>query len=76
MSRQSIGEYLCTVVTNDDDLWVVAEALDAIFDVFAGDETDPVVKEINLVTRLRAVVPNLKVKVCCLLMMIFLCLSI
>lgn len=51
------------VATKDMELWVVAEALDAIFDVFAEDHIDPVVKEIGLVGKLRSLSPMLKSKV-------------
>ena len=42
---------------------MIAEALDAIFDVFAEDHTDPVLHEIDLVAKLQAVAPTLKTKV-------------
>ena len=47
----------------DQRLWVVAEALDAIFDVFAEDHTDPVLRELDLVAKLQAVTAILKTKV-------------
>ena len=40
-----------------------AEALDAIFDVFSEDHIDVICKEINLVERLKVLVPVLKQKV-------------
>ena len=47
----------------DTDLWVVAEALDAIFDVFGEDHLNPVIKEIELIEKLKSVAPALKSKV-------------
>ena len=60
---QTIGLFLHSVVCDDQQLWVIAEALDAIFDVFAEDHTDPVLHEIDLVAKLQAVAPTLKTKV-------------
>ena len=45
---------------------MVAEALDAIFDVFAEDHLNPGMREIGLVDKLQALVPSLKQKVSCL----------
>ena len=59
-----MGEFLCHVVSSDSEVIVVAEALDAMYDVFAEDKTDPVVKELGLVAKLQELVPVLKKKVC------------
>ena len=56
--------FLLEVVCKDSDLWVVAEALDSIFDVFGEDHIDPVVKEIGMVEKLKNIAPALKSKVC------------
>ena len=42
---------------------MVAESLDAIFDVFGPDETDPILKEIGLIAKLKVLAPILKRKV-------------
>ena len=63
MFFQDIGVFLLEIVCKDSDLWVVAEALDAIFDVFGEDHIDPVVREIGLVEKLNTVAPALKAKV-------------
>ena len=55
--------FLLEVVCKDSDLWVVAEALDSIFDVFGEDHIDPVVREIGLVEKLKSIAPVLKSKV-------------
>lgn len=60
---QDIGVLLLEVVCKDADLWVVAESLDSIFDVFGEDHVDPVLREIGLVEKLRTVAPALKAKV-------------
>lgn len=49
--------------THGTDLVVVAEALDALFDVFADDATDPVAQNLQLTEKLKAIMPQLKAKV-------------
>lgn len=44
-------------------MWVTAEALDVIFDVFAEDHIDSIAKEIGLVEKLQHILPSLKGKV-------------
>ena len=63
---QGIGVFLLEVACKDGELWVVAESLDALFDVFAEDHVDVVAKEIELLQKLRSLVPVLKTKVSCL----------
>ncbi|KAJ1524347.1 hypothetical protein ONE63_010849 [Megalurothrips usitatus] len=58
-----IGKFLLDAVSRDSELWVIAEALDCIFDVFGEDETDKAAFDIDLVTKLRSLAPSLKNKV-------------
>ena len=44
-------------------LWVVAEALDCIFDLFGEDHLDVICRQIELVHKLKAITPILKAKV-------------
>ncbi|XP_074644939.1 HEAT repeat-containing protein 3-like [Tubulanus polymorphus] len=60
---KNIGLFLVELASNDSELWVTAEALDGLFDVFAEDHVDPIVKEIALVPKLKQIAPALKVKV-------------
>lgn len=60
---QPIGELLCGVVSSDDSLLVVAEAIDSLMDVFAEDHTDPLLKELDVISKLNALLPQLKAKV-------------
>ena len=60
---QLIGNFLLRFVCSDDEVWVVAEALDSTFDVFAEDETNQVLLELNLIETLKSVMPQLKRKV-------------
>ena len=60
-----MGSQLLEVATKDNSLWVTAEALDAIFDVFGdGDVADIVAVNIGLVAKLKTLVPQLKARVC------------
>ncbi|XP_034236433.1 HEAT repeat-containing protein 3 [Thrips palmi] len=58
-----IGKFLMDAAVRDAELWVTAEALDCIFDVFGEDETDKAAFDIDLVNRLRGLAPALKNKV-------------
>jgi len=58
-----IGSCLLQVITTDGQLWIVAEALDAIYDIFAEDHVDIVGNEIALLQVLKSVVEPLKQKV-------------
>lgn len=59
-----IGSALLQVATQDPDLVVNGEALDALFDVFAdGDEAETAAKNIQLLPALKALQPVFKAKV-------------
>ncbi|XP_005110564.1 HEAT repeat-containing protein 3 [Aplysia californica] len=58
-----IGFILCEVACNNEDVVVMAEALDSLFDVFKEDHTDAVVREIGLVDKLRSLQSSFKSKV-------------
>lgn len=60
---KKVGQHLLEVSFKDPDTVVVTEALDAIFDVFGEDSTDTVAREIELVAKLRQVLPAFKSKV-------------
>lgn len=55
-----IGLALVSMASQDKDLHVVAEALDAIFDIFAEDNVNPIMNEIGLLDQLRKVLVALK----------------
>jgi hypothetical protein len=57
---QDIGRFLLEVCHLDSEVWVVAEAIDTVMDVFGEDETDIVAADIKLVDKLRALLPSLK----------------
>lgn len=60
---KKVGQYLLEVASKDSDITVVTEALDATFDVFAEDATDQTAVEIELVPKLRLVLPAFRAKV-------------
>uniref|UniRef100_A0A131XBN9 SYO1-like TPR repeats domain-containing protein n=1 Tax=Hyalomma excavatum TaxID=257692 RepID=A0A131XBN9_9ACAR len=60
---KKVGQHLLEVSFKDPDTVVVTEALDAIFDIFGEDSTDAVAREIELVEKLRQVLPAFKSKV-------------
>lgn len=55
-----IGSVLLEISSKSVDMWVIAEALDALIDVFAEDPIDYLAQEINLVEKLNHVLPTLK----------------
>ena len=63
VTTQEVGRRLMEAATHGTDLVVVAEALDALFDVFADDATDPVAQSLQLTQRLQSILPQLKAKV-------------
>lgn len=58
-----IGTFLIECCMKNAELWVTAEALDAIFDVFAEDHLDRIAQEISLVEKLTHLLPHLKGKI-------------
>ena len=60
---QSVCVLLCCVFSQDSALPVVAEALDAIMDVFAEDHTDPLLEQLAVLHKLTQLMPTLKSKV-------------
>jgi len=60
---KTIGRFLLEVCSRESELWVVAEAIDTIMDIFGEDETDNVAADIKLVDKLQALLPSLKQKV-------------
>lgn len=60
---KKVGQHLLEVSFKDPDTVVVTEALDAIFDIFGEDSTDAAATEIELVEKLRQLLPAFKSKV-------------
>ncbi|CAN7991607.1 unnamed protein product, partial [Ixodes hexagonus] len=60
---KKVGQYLLEVALKDSDIMVMTEALDATFDAFAEDATDPIAAEIELVPKLKLVLPAFRTKI-------------
>ncbi|KAF8782676.1 HEAT repeat-containing protein 3-like [Argiope bruennichi] len=58
-----IGSFLLDICLKSNDMWVTAETLDKIFDVFAEDHVDFIAREIGLIEKLTHLVPVLKAKI-------------
>jgi len=58
-----IGVILIEVACKNENVVVVSEALDCIFDVFKEDHTDGLVQEIGLVDKLKSLEPTFKNKI-------------
>lgn len=59
-----IGNTLLSAASGDCDLWVVAEALDAIFDVFGdGEQAVVIAKKISLLQTLEQIKATLRKRV-------------
>lgn len=55
--------FLLEICCKEKDLRVIAESLDAMFDVFGEDHLDSIVKEIQMVEKLKTLLPSLKTQV-------------
>ncbi len=60
---RGIGQILLDTACSATDLWVAAEAMDGLFDVFKEDHTDSVIGDIQLVERLRTLTHTFKHRV-------------
>lgn len=58
-----MGQILIEAVTTSQDIWVVLESIDALMDVFAEDSNNLYLKELNILSSLQAILPQLKSKV-------------
>lgn len=58
-----VSVFLLETCTKETEVWVIAESLDAVMDIFAEDETDTLAADINLVEKLQTIVPILKNKI-------------
>lgn len=64
LSFQSLGTVFRDIIVNQNSLWVVSEALDAIFDTFAdGPLVNTAADSIDLLMNLQHLVPVLKSRV-------------
>ncbi|GBP75299.1 hypothetical protein EVAR_19948_1 [Eumeta japonica] len=64
----AITEFILEQAHKESEVWVLAEAVDTLVDLYAEDETDALAAKVKLVEKLIAVVPILKMKVTLLLL--------
>lgn len=57
------ANFLLDFAEKNQALWLTAEAVDCLLDLFADDSTDEIAVEINLVARLQSLAPQIKAKV-------------
>lgn len=62
-SLKMIAEFLFHVASEAELLWISAEALDAIFDVFAEDDTNHVLHNFQMVDKMQRLLPKFLQKV-------------
>lgn len=55
-------EFLFKVGAHDSELWVAAEALDVLIDLYSDDKTDKLAHLVHLTDRLRGIQPQFKAK--------------
>ena len=60
---QDIGAVFLDVCVRENEVWVLAECLDCIYDVFGSDDHNSVLKELRLVEKLKELLPVYKQKV-------------
>ncbi|CAL4072329.1 unnamed protein product, partial [Meganyctiphanes norvegica] len=58
----TVAEYLLRVASHDEELWVSAEALDVLIDLYSDDKTDQLAHNTHLVDRFKGIQPQFKAK--------------
>ena len=58
-----MSTFLLDIYITEPSVWVIAESLDAIMDIYAEDNSDQLASEIKLVEKLHTLVPFFKNKV-------------
>lgn len=60
---QLVSTFLLDISKTETRVWVIAESIDAIMDIYAEDETDHLAADIKLIPRLLSIMPHFKSKV-------------
>lgn len=60
----TITEFILEQAHKENEVWVLAEAIDTIVDLYSEDETDVLAARVKLVDKLAVLAPILKNKVC------------
>ncbi|XP_076755593.1 HEAT repeat-containing protein 3 [Xylocopa sonorina] len=58
-----ISSFLLDTSTSEPKVWIIAESLDAIMDIYAEDDSDELASEIKLLEKLRTLIPQFKNKI-------------
>jgi len=58
-----LGAWLVDTAAKDEDLRVVAEALDKLFDIFGEDDSDEIFADLKLLQKLRNILPQMKSRI-------------
>lgn len=61
--RQLVSTFLLDLSKNETRVWVIAEAIDAIMDIYTEDDIDHIAADIKLVPKLLSIMPHFKNKV-------------
>lgn len=60
---KEIIEFLMNVSLEEDDLWILSEALDSFMDIFADNDWNEIVAQLNVIQNFRKLEKKLKTKV-------------
>ncbi|XP_018310227.1 HEAT repeat-containing protein 3 [Mycetomoellerius zeteki] len=58
-----VSTFLLDISKTETRVWVIAESIDAIMDIYAEDETDHLAADIKLIPRLLSIMPHFKSKI-------------
>ena len=58
-----ITEFIIEQAAKESEVWVIAEAIDTLVDLYSEDETDELAARVNLVEKLALLLPAIKSKV-------------
>lgn len=60
---QLVSTFLLDISKTETHVWVIAESIDAIMDIYTEDELDHLAADIKLVPKLLSIMPHFKNKV-------------
>ena len=58
-----LSTWILEVVVQDASLRVALEGLDKFIDIYGGDETDKIFRELNILTKLHHILPQIKSRI-------------
>lgn len=60
---QLVSMFLLDIAKTETRVWVIAESIDAIMDIYTEDEIDHIAADIELIPKLLSIMPHFKTKV-------------